>query len=42
MQDGNVLPYKKSQPIPEVNDELVKVVVAETLQDIVFNSGKNG
>lgn len=39
--DGNVVPYKKSQPIPEVNDEPVKVVVAETLQDIVFNSGKN-
>lgn len=35
-------PYKKSEPIPEVNNEPVKVVVADTLQDMVFNSGKNG
>lgn len=41
-QDGNVQPYKKSEPIPEVNNEPVKVVVADTLQDMVFNSGKNG
>ncbi|KAJ9673595.1 hypothetical protein PVL29_023264 [Vitis rotundifolia] len=41
-QDGKVLPYKKSEPIPEVNNEPVKVVVADTLQEIVFNSGKNG
>lgn len=40
-KDGNVQPYKKSQPIPEVNDEPVKVVVSESLQDIVFDSGKN-
>ena len=40
-QDGKVLPYKKSEPIPEVNNEPVKVVVADTLQEIVFNSGKN-
>ncbi|KAK4756210.1 hypothetical protein SAY87_006337 [Trapa incisa] len=38
---GNVLPYRKSEPIPEDNSEPVKVVVADTLQDIVFNSGKN-
>ncbi|PIA47457.1 hypothetical protein AQUCO_01400244v1 [Aquilegia coerulea] len=39
--DGNVKPYKKSEPIPEVNNEPVKVVVADSLQEIVFNSGKN-
>ncbi|GAV71959.1 Thioredoxin domain-containing protein/Thioredoxin_6 domain-containing protein [Cephalotus follicularis] len=38
---GNVLPYKKSEPIPEENNEPVKVVVADTLQDVVFKSGKN-
>ncbi|PON94599.1 Protein disulfide isomerase [Trema orientale] len=39
-KDGNVSPYKKSEPIPEQNNEPVKVVVAETLQDYV-NSDKN-
>ncbi|PNY07374.1 protein disulfide-isomerase-like [Trifolium pratense] len=40
-KDGNVAPFVKSEPIPETNNEPVKVVVGETLQDIVFNSGKN-
>ncbi|KAF5735501.1 protein disulfide isomerase [Tripterygium wilfordii] len=40
-KDGNVPPFKKSEPIPETNDEPVKVVVSESLQDIVFKSGKN-
>ncbi|KAG4963262.1 hypothetical protein AAZX31_14G136300 [Glycine max] len=40
-KDGSVEPFKKSEPIPEVNNEPVKVVVADNLQDIVFNSGKN-
>ncbi|KAL7176396.1 hypothetical protein ACSBR2_029853 [Camellia fascicularis] len=40
-KEGNVLPYRKSEPIPEVNDEPVKVIVADSLQDNVFNSGKN-
>ncbi|KAF7829820.1 protein disulfide-isomerase [Senna tora] len=40
-KDGKIQPYKKSEPIPEVNNEPVKVVVADSLQDIVFNSGKN-
>ncbi|KAL3638826.1 Thioredoxin-like domain [Castilleja foliolosa] len=40
-KDGNVKPYKKSEPIPEANDEPVKVVVADNLHDVVFNSGKN-
>ena len=42
MQDGNAKPFKKSEPIPEVNDDPVKVVVASNLLDVVFKSGKNG
>ncbi|CAK9145423.1 unnamed protein product [Ilex paraguariensis] len=34
-------PYKKSEPVPENNTEPVKVVVADSLQDMVFSSGKN-
>lgn len=41
-QDGKVAAHKKSQPIPAENNEPVKVVVAESLDDIVFKSGKNG
>lgn len=41
-QDGNLKPFVKSEPIPEVNDEPVKVVVGDSLQAMVFNSGKNG
>ncbi|KAG9155075.1 hypothetical protein Leryth_011060 [Lithospermum erythrorhizon] len=40
-ENGNLKPYIKSEPIPEANDELVKVVVADSLHDMVFNSGKN-
>ncbi|CAH8351942.1 unnamed protein product [Eruca vesicaria subsp. sativa] len=40
-KDGKVSPHKKSQPIPTENNEPVKVVVAESLDDMVFNSGKN-
>lgn len=39
--DGNLKPYRKSEPIPEVNNEPVKIVVADTLQEVVFGSGKN-
>lgn len=39
--DGNAKPFKKSEPIPEVNDDPVKVVVASNLLDVVFKSGKN-
>jgi hypothetical protein len=35
-------PFKKSEPIPEVNNEPVKVVVADNIHDVVFKSGKNG
>ncbi|KAF2594844.1 hypothetical protein F2Q70_00045602 [Brassica cretica] len=41
LQDGKVAAHKKSQPIPAENNEPVKVVVAESLDDMVFNSGKN-
>ncbi|XP_058786941.1 protein disulfide-isomerase [Vicia villosa] len=40
-KDGKVAPFVKSEPIPATNNEPVKVVVGETLQEIVFNSGKN-
>ncbi|KFK42144.1 hypothetical protein AALP_AA2G217000 [Arabis alpina] len=40
-KEGKVDAHKKSQPIPAENNEPVKVVVAETLEDIVFKSGKN-
>ncbi|KAK8552569.1 hypothetical protein V6N12_041155 [Hibiscus sabdariffa] len=40
-KDGKVVPYVKSQPIPVENNEPVKVVVADTLEDLVFKSGKN-
>ncbi|CAO2039204.1 unnamed protein product [Urochloa humidicola] len=39
--DGTLLPCVKSDPIPEVNNQPVKVVVANSLNDVVFNSGKN-
>lgn len=40
-KDGIVPQYLKSEPVPEVNNESVKVVVGKSLQDMVFNSGKN-
>ncbi|XP_051139321.1 protein disulfide-isomerase [Andrographis paniculata] len=40
-KDGNVKPFKKSEPIPKENNEPVKVVVADNLQDMVFKSNKN-
>ncbi|XP_077224275.1 protein disulfide-isomerase-like [Tasmannia lanceolata] len=39
--DGSLMPFTKSEPIPEVNIEPVKIVVADNLHDVVFNSGKN-
>ncbi|XP_038978799.1 protein disulfide-isomerase-like [Phoenix dactylifera] len=38
---GSLTPFKKSEPIPEVNNEPVKVVVADSLYDVVFKSRKN-
>ncbi|ESW09428.1 hypothetical protein PHAVU_009G126700 [Phaseolus vulgaris] len=40
-KDGNIAPYFKSEPIPEANNEPVKVVVGDSFSDIVLNSGKN-
>ncbi|CAI9291448.1 unnamed protein product [Lactuca saligna] len=40
-KDGKVTPYVKSEPVPEVNNQPVKVVVADNFNDIVFKSGKN-
>ncbi|KAI3790752.1 hypothetical protein L2E82_04029 [Cichorium intybus] len=39
--DGKVKPFIKSEPIPETNNEPVKVVVANSLQDMVLDSTKN-
>ncbi|KVH99627.1 disulfide isomerase [Cynara cardunculus var. scolymus] len=39
--DGKVAPYVKSEPVPEPNNQPVKVVVADNFHDIVFKSGKN-
>jgi protein disulfide-isomerase A1 len=40
-QDGKVEPFKKSEPIPEPNNEPVKIVVADNFNQMVFDSGKN-
>ena len=41
MQDGTLQQYRKSEPIPEKNDDPVKIVVADTLQEMVIGSDKN-
>lgn len=39
---GNkIKPFFKSQPIPEKNDEPVKVVVADTWESIVLDTSKD-
>ncbi|KAB5557198.1 hypothetical protein DKX38_008107 [Salix brachista] len=40
-KEGRVPPFIKSEPIPEANEEPVKVVVADSLDDLVTKSGKN-
>ncbi|XP_030455068.1 protein disulfide-isomerase [Syzygium oleosum] len=40
-KEGKVPQYRKSEPIPQDNSEPVKVVVAESLQEVVLNSDKN-
>nr|AZQ19262.1 protein disulfide-isomerase A1 [Populus tomentosa] len=40
-KEGKVPPFIKSEPIPEANEEPVKVVVADSLDDLVTKSGKN-
>ncbi|KAH9308390.1 hypothetical protein KI387_036301, partial [Taxus chinensis] len=39
--DGALMEYKKSEPIPEKNDDPVKVVVGDSLQEVVMDSAKN-
>ncbi|PSS30226.1 Protein disulfide-isomerase [Actinidia chinensis var. chinensis] len=39
--EGKLKPYIKSETIPEVNNEPVKVVVADSLRDMVLNSRTN-
>jgi protein disulfide-isomerase A1 len=39
--DGSVAPFLKSQPVPESNDEPVKVVVGKTFNDIVLDDTKD-
>jgi protein disulfide isomerase family A protein 3 len=39
--DGKLKPYLKSEPIPDSNDEPVKVVVAESFNDIVNDDTKD-
>ncbi|KMT13995.1 hypothetical protein BVRB_4g078260 [Beta vulgaris subsp. vulgaris] len=38
--DGKIEEHIKSEPIPQENNEPVKVVVLKSLQDMVFSSGK--
>jgi len=42
LQDGKLPLHLKSEPIPEANDEPLKVVVGDTIQDMVLKSEKNG
>jgi protein disulfide-isomerase A1 len=39
--DGTYTSYKKSEPIPESNDDAVKVVVGKTFESIVFDKEKD-
>ncbi|KAL3844789.1 hypothetical protein ACJIZ3_002192 [Penstemon smallii] len=39
--DGLVKPFIRSEPVPQANNEPVKVVVRDSLEDTVFNSAKN-
>ncbi|XP_019094985.1 PREDICTED: protein disulfide isomerase-like 1-1 [Camelina sativa] len=40
-KEGKLAPYVKSQPIPTENNDLVKVVVSNSFDDMVFKSVKN-
>lgn len=41
LQDGNIEPYLKSEPIPDGNTGNVKVAVAKNFDEIVTNNGKD-
>ena len=42
MQDDTLQQYKKLEPIPKKNDDPVKFVVEDTLQEMVIDYDKNG
>lgn len=39
--EGKLEPYLKSEPIPDSNDEPVKVAVAKNFDEVVTNNGKD-
>lgn len=39
--EGKLQPYYRSEPIPETNDEPVKVVVGKSFNDIVLDPTKD-
>lgn len=39
--DDKLEPYLKSEPIPDSNDEPVKVAVAKNFDEVVTNNGKD-
>lgn len=39
--DGSIPPYFRSEPVPETNDEPVKVVVGKTFEEIVMDADKD-
>lgn len=39
--DNKLEPYLKSEPIPEKNDDPVKVAVAKNFEEVVSNNGKD-
>lgn len=39
--DNKLEPYLKSEPVPEKNDEPVKVAVAKNFDEVVTNNGKD-
>lgn len=41
LDEGNLEPYQKSEPIPESNDGPVKVAVAKNFDEVVTNNGKD-
>lgn len=41
LEEGNLEPYQKSEPIPESNDGPVKVGVAKNFDEVVTNNGKD-
>lgn len=38
--NGKLKPYYKSEPIPEINTEAVRVVVGDTFEEMILESQK--